>query len=187
MNVIVYDLPDALGLEYHVPDPWVLQLTVGRSMALADALAEIARDALPTAAANLVFTTDADLPTLSQARNRKAAMLRAACQARICAGFVSAALGSPFHYPSTETDQRNLLAAVVHSLSPTLPADWTTPFWCADASGAWAQRDHSASQIQRVGCDGNNLVIAAQTKLAGLLSLVFAADTVADLQAIEWH
>jgi len=186
MNVIVYDLPGELGLEYHVPDPWVLQLTVGRSMALADALAEIARDALPATALNLVFTTDAELPTLGQSKNRKAAMLRAACQAQICAGHTSTALGSPFHYPSNETDQRNLLAAVIDSLQPNRPADWTTPFWCADASGTWALRDHTALQIQQVAADGKTAIIAAQQKLARLLQQALAADAVTDLQTIEW-
>ena len=186
MNVIVYDLPGEPGLEYHVPDPCVLQLTVGRSLSLGDALAAIARDALPTAATNLVFTTSAELPTLGQARNRKAALLRAACQAQICAGFTSAALGSPFRYPASETDQRNLQASLTLSLLPSLSADWTTPFWCVDADGAWAMRDHTVRQIQQAGADAKSAIVAAQQKLARLLSQVVSAAAIADLQAIEW-
>ena len=186
MNVIVYDLPGDPGLEYHVPDPWVLQLTLGQRMAPADALAQIARKALPTAASNLVFTTEAELPTLAQCRNRKAALLRAACQQEIRSGYGSAALGAPFTYPADEIDQRNMIAAVVASLLPGLPAEWTTPFWCADEGGAWAMRDHTAAQIRRAGADGKSVVVAAQQKLARLLEHVAAANTRADLDGIGW-
>jgi lysophospholipase L1-like esterase len=82
------------------------------------ALAQIAREALPAGASNLVFATEAELPTLGQCRNRKAAALRAACQQEIHAGFSSAALGTLHTYPAGETDQRNLAAAVMASLLP---------------------------------------------------------------------
>jgi len=186
MNVIVYDLPGDPGLEYHVPDPWVLQLTLGQRMAPADALAQIAREALPAGAANLVFTTETELPTLAQCRHRKAAALRAACQQEIRSGYGSAALGAPFTYPAGEIDQRNMIAAVVASLLPGLPAQWTTPFWCADEGGVWAMRDHTAAQIQRAGADGKSVVVAAQRKLARLLEQVAAANIRTDLDGIGW-
>ena len=186
MHVIVYDLPGDPGLEYHVPDPWVLQLTLGQRMDRESALAQIAREALPAAAAHLVFTTEAELPTLGQCRNRKAAALRAACQQKIREGYGSMALGAPHAYPATEVDQRNMAAAVTASLLLGLPADWTTPFWCADAAGTWAMRDHTATQIQRAAADGRNAVVSAQRKLAALLAQVSAAASRADLDAIEW-
>jgi len=186
MNVIVYDLPGDPGLEYHVPDPWVLQLTVGQGSSLADALASVAQQALPLSAANLVFTTDDQLPTLAQVRNRKTAALRAACQAAIFAGFASAALGASFLYPAGETDQRNLIASVTASLLPGLPASWTTPFWCADEAGAWALRDHTVAQIQQAGLDCKAFVVAQQQKLATLLAQVAAADTADAVAAIVW-
>ena len=185
MNVIVYDLPGDPGLEYHVPDPWVLQLTLGQRMDRESALAEIARTALPAAADNLVFTTEAELPTLGQCRNRKAAALRAACTQEIRDGYASAALGSPHTYPASEVDQRNMIAAVTASLLPGLPADWSTPFWCADPAGDWAMRDHTAAAIQRAAVDSRVAVVAAQTKLAALLARVSAADS-ADLDGIVW-
>lgn len=186
MNVIVYDLPGDPGLEYHVPDPWVLQLTVGQRMDRESALARIAREALPAAASNPVFTTEAELPTLGQCRNRKAAALRAACQQAIHAGFASASLGVPHTYPAGDIDQRNMAAAVTASLLPGLPAEWTTPFWCADPVGIWAMRDHTAAEIQRVAADGRSAVVAAQRKLVALLAQVSAATVRADLDAIEW-
>ncbi len=186
MNVIVYDLPGDPGLEYHVPDPWVLQLTLGQRMDRDSALAQIAREALPAAAGNLVFTTEAELPTLSQCRNRKAAALRAACQHEIRGGYSSAALGASHVYPATEVDQRNMAAAVMASFLRDLPADWTTPFWCADAAGSWAMRDHTAAQIQRAAADGRSAVVAAQRKLAALLDQVSTATERAELDAIGW-
>ena len=186
MNVIIYDLPGDPGLEYHVPDPWVLQLTLGQRMDLAVALAQIAREALPAAADNLVFTTEAELPTLGQCRNRKTAALRAACQQEIREGYGSDALGASYTYPAGEIDQRNTIAAVVASLLPGLPTDWTTPVWCADAGGVWAMRDHTAAQIQRAGADGKSAIVAAQRKLARLLDQVSAATTRADLDLIAW-
>src|SRR5262249_21296433 len=175
MHVIVYDLPGDPGLEYHVPDPWVLQLTLGQRMDRAAALAQIAREALPPAAGNLVFTTEAELPTLGQCRHRKAAALRAACQQEIHGGYSSSAFGAPFTYPASEIDQRNMIAAVTASLLPGLPADWTTPFWCADAEGVWVMRDHTAAQIQQAGADGRSFVVATQQKLAELLQQVSVA------------
>ena len=186
MHVIVYDLPGDPGLEYHVPDPWVLQLTLGQRMDRASALAQIAREALPTTAANLVFTTEAELPTLGQCRNRKIAALRAACQREIRDGYRSAALGAPHTYPATEVDQRNMIAAVTASLLPSLPGDWKTPFWCADPAGSWGMREHTAAQIQCAAADARYAVIAAQRKLADLLEQVSAVSARADLDAIEW-
>ncbi|HKX10012.1 MAG TPA: hypothetical protein VJN67_17565 [Stellaceae bacterium] len=185
MNVIVYDLPGDPGLEYHVPDPWVLQLTLGQRMDRESALVEIARTALPPAASNLVFTTEAELPTLGQCRNRKAAALRAACQQEIRDGYTSAALGVCHAYPASEVDQRNMIAAVTASLLPDLPADWSTPFWCADPAGDWAMRDHTAAEIQRAAAHGRAAVVAAQTKLAALLARASTASR-GDLDGIVW-
>src|SRR5438477_1734915 len=131
MNVIIYGRPADPGLEYHVPDPWVLQLTLGRRMAPEDALTEIAREALPAGAASLVFTTEPELPTLAQCRHRKTAALRAACQQGVRSGYSSAALGASFTYLADEIDQRNMIAAGLASLLPGVPAEWPTPVWCA--------------------------------------------------------
>ncbi len=186
MNVIVYDLPGDPGLEYHVPDPWVLQLTLGQRMDRESALTQIAREALPVEAGNLVFTTEAELPTLGQCRNRKAAALRAACQQQIRDGYTSEALGAAHIYPAPEVDQRNMTAALTESLLPTVPSDWTTPFWCADGAGVWSMRDHNARQIQRAAADGRSAVVAAQRKLAALLAEVSSAACRTDLDAITW-
>lgn len=113
--------------------------------------------------------------------------LSAAAREQILGGFQSGALGTPHLYPSDETSQRNLLGSVTDSLLPDTAGNWTTPFWAADAAtGQWAFRDHTAAQIQQVGRDGKALVVAAQTRLAGLRAELSAASTVEEINAITW-
>lgn len=123
---------------------------------------------------------------LAQAQAVQVAALASACQAAILGGFASSALGSEYSYPAKATDQQNLASSVLSSLMPNLAADWTTPFWCADSTGTWAFRAHSAAQIQQVGQDGKAAVLAAMTKNQTLATEVIEATTVAAVQAIVW-
>ena len=123
---------------------------------------------------------------LAVVKARLASSLRAACAAAITGGYASAALGSPHTYPSQSTDQANMIASVCASLLPGLPGDWSTPFWCADPEGVWAFHPHTAAQIQQVGSDGKAAVVAAQTKLTGLLAQVTAATTEDQVIAVTW-
>lgn len=123
---------------------------------------------------------------LADAQSAQIAVLSAACQAQIYAGFDSAALGAVHHYPAKDKDQGNLSGSVVSSLLPGLPADWTTPFWCQDSAGAWAFVPHSAAQIQQVGADGKAAIVAALEKNAALAAQVMAAASVAEVQAVVW-
>lgn len=124
--------------------------------------------------------------TLAQAQAAKVAELSAACQAQIYAGFQSSALGAAHTYPAKDKDQANLSGSVVASLLPGLPANWTTPFWCEDSTGAWAFVQHTAAEIQQVGTDGKAAIVTALEKNATLAAQVMAAATVADVQAIVW-
>ena len=63
---------------------------------------------------------------------------------------------------------------------------WTTPFWCEDAAGNWAWVNHTSAQIQKVGVDGKQAILACMAKNAGLAAQVAAATTVAAVQAITW-
>lgn len=123
---------------------------------------------------------------LAEVQARKVASLRAACGAAIMGGFGSNALGAPHTYPSGMTDQANLIGSVTASLLPGLAAGWTTPFWCADVSGAWAFLPHTAAQIQQVGADGKAMVVAAQARLGALVAAVAAAATADQVAAITW-
>ena len=132
--------------------------------------------------------TSAELATnLAAAQQAQIAALTAACSAQIVGGFTSSALGAPHTYPSKiPTDQINLMGSVTDSLLPGLPSGWTTPFWCADASGNWSFAPHSAAQIQQAGQDGKANVANSQGKLATLSAQVMAATTVAAVNAITW-
>lgn len=127
-----------------------------------------------------------DGPTLAEAQAAQVAVLGAACGAAIRAGFASSALGAVHTYPASDTDQRNLIALVTASLLPNLPATWTAPFWCADSTGTWAMREHTASQIQKAGSDGQAAITALRMQNAKLAAEVAAAATVAAVQAIVW-
>lgn len=124
--------------------------------------------------------------SLAEAQTLKMAELEAACAAEIASGFSSAALGKRYQYPAKATDQSNLQASVLASLLPGLAKDWTTPFWCQDAAGAWAYRPHTAAQIQRVGTDGKNAINACIAHKIQLEEQLAKAETLAELEAITW-
>ena len=123
---------------------------------------------------------------LASAQARQLTALKASCRSAIIGGYQSSALGAAHTYPSTQTDQINMLGSVSASVLPNLPANWTTVFWCADATGAWAIRPHTAAQIQQAGSDGKAWVTTCQVKLATLSAEVLAATTVAAVQAVVW-
>lgn len=125
-------------------------------------------------------------PSLDDIKAGQLAVLQAACDAEIAAGYTSSALGAAHLYPTKDADQLNMSASVVASLLPGIAAGWTTPFWCADGSGAWAMRDHTAAQIQQAGTDGKAMIQTAQVKLADLSVQVLAATDAAAVQAINW-
>jgi hypothetical protein len=124
--------------------------------------------------------------TLAAAKTRKIATLRDCCQTQIFAGYTSAALGASHTYPAKEQDQVNLAGSIIDSLLPGLPANYSTPLWCADAGGTWAQTQHTAAQIQQVGKDAKAAVVAAITKNATLAQQVMAATTADGIAAIAW-
>ncbi len=123
---------------------------------------------------------------LAAAQAAQGAVLAAACAAAIVSGFTSSALGGVYTYPSKPNDQSNLIGAEAASRNPANPSTWTIPFWCADSTGAWALRAHTAEQIQQVLTDGVTARVALSQKLAGLAAQVQAATTVSGVQAIVW-
>lgn len=130
-------------------------------------------------------------PPKAQLQTEKVVELDAACAATILGGFSSDALGTAYTYPAKDTDQQNLASSVLASLMPGLPGDWTTPFWCADETGNWAMRPHTAVQIQQVGVDGKTAIIAAIQQKAALQGTLMAInlqapDAAEQLEAIQW-
>ncbi len=153
---------------------------------------------------NLVDATGADIgdlwdgstfskpiPDLVAEKASQTALVSAACQAAIVAGFTSSALGASHTYPAKPTDQQNLNASVVASLLPGIASDWTTPFWCAtqptDGSDpVWAYLPHTVAQIQQVGTDGKAAILACLTKNQQLAAQIDAATTIDRVRAITW-
>jgi len=128
----------------------------------------------------------APLHSISDAHSIKLSKLDAACAAAILAGFSANALGQPHHYPAQPTDQSNLQAAVLDSLQPSLPADWTAPVWCQDASGVWAYREHTATQIQQVGSAARQAVNACITRKLELARQLAQATSLDEIAAVTW-
>lgn len=126
-----------------------------------------------------------DARTLDEARADKATEMRAACDGAILAGFTSSALGAVYRYPAKMTDQTNLAGSILASILPGNVTDWTTPFWCADATGEWAFRPHTAAQIQQVGRDGKTAILAAMTRNEVLRAQIATAAMEA-LDTIRW-
>lgn len=114
-------------------------------------------------------------------------VLTAACAAAIVGGYSSSALGSEHQYPSKVTDQINMMGSVTDSLLPGQAPDWTTPFWCADESGAWAFRAHSAAEIQAAGADGKAHILECQANLGQLSAQVMAAASAEAVASIVWE
>ncbi|HDR9099677.1 TPA: hypothetical protein QDA86_003015 [Burkholderia vietnamiensis] len=129
----------------------------------------------PTSAQLLATAQAAQIATLTQA-----------CANAITTGFSSSALGTAHTYPAQITDQQNLSASVLSSLMPNLPSGWSTPFWCADSTGAWSYANHTAAQIQQVGQDGKAAILAAIAKKVQFEQQVMAATTIEAVRAIVW-
>lgn len=125
-------------------------------------------------------------PTLAQIKSNKVSALANSCASAITSGITSSALGSPYTYGSSMTDQANLSANVLSSVLPNLPAGWTTMQMCADSTGLWAYRAHTAAQIQQVGVDAKSAILALLVKKATLEAQVNAATDAATVNAIIW-
>ncbi|MDQ2821273.1 MAG: hypothetical protein M3Y65_12905, partial [Pseudomonadota bacterium] len=119
-------------------------------------------------------------------RARKADAISTSCADAILVGFVCDALGAGYFYPAKPNDQANLTGSVLRSMYSSNDATWRTPFWCADAEGAWEFRPHTAAQIQHVG----DCAVVARLKCMGineqLQAQLAAATTAAEIAAIHW-
>lgn len=110
--------------------------------------------------------------------------INVSCANAITAGFISSALGSPHSYPSQQTDQQNLAANVLSSMLPGVAQAWTTKQICCDESGSWDYRPHTAAQIQQVGQDGKDAILAMRLRAQALRQQINAV-TVETENAVE--
>ena len=123
---------------------------------------------------------------LDAAKTQQIDKINASCKTEIYTGYLSNALGAPYRYPAQDTDQRNMISSVTKSMLPGLVPGWTIAFPCADANGVWADRPHTAAQIQQAGSDGFAAINAAREKNAALVAQIMAATTIAEVQAVTW-
>ena len=116
---------------------------------------------------------------LSSAKKVKIAALSGECEKAIVSGFTSTALGTPHHYNAQYDNQMNLSILGLAGLD----ADYT----CTDlATGVKAQRFHLAAQIHQVFLDGLAHKAGLMKKFGQLRSLVEAASTTEEVEAIVW-
>lgn len=127
-----------------------------------------------------------ELATLDDLRARKSVAISQSCADAITAGFPCDALGDGFTYPAKVNDQANLTGSVLRSFYLSNDAEWRTPFWCADADGAWEFRLHTAAQIQRVGDCAVNARLACMATNEQLQAQIAAATTPGELADINW-
>lgn len=126
-------------------------------------------------------------PPIALIKSIRVSGLRAACQAAIVGGFASDALGTPHSYPSTPTDQQNLMNAAVAAM--VAPDGIATPLWCAANpanAASWTLAPHNAAQTKQVAADCRAFIAGAQQKLVDLTAAVAAAGDAAQVNAIEW-
>ena len=135
------------------------------------------------------LTAEETAAKLAAAKTERLAHLRACCALSIVAGFASNALGDIHTYPSSPTDQINMLGRVAQAqIDPAV----VFAHWCADANGAWVKRLHTAAQMIQVGQDGAAWVQTNSDRLSGpdgdggLIGQVQAATTIAEVNAVEW-
>ena len=124
--------------------------------------------------------------SLDDLRAARDAALSAECAAEIVSGVTVDALGEPIFYPTGSTDQVNLAGAVVLTLLPGLPADWSQELTCRDASGAWARRAHTAAQVQAVGRVVAAHVDACRARLAERREALAGAADAGAVEAVVW-
>ncbi|RMO79785.1 hypothetical protein ALQ33_200045 [Pseudomonas syringae pv. philadelphi] len=123
--------------------------------------------------------------TLDQVKADKLAQISADCAEEIVGGFACDALGAQYTYPSKPTDQSNLMASVLSSLTAS-GDEWQTPVWCYDVMGVGDYRSHSAVQVQAVGNASLSARNDALAKKADLEARVSSATKANQVSEINW-
>lgn len=125
---------------------------------------------------------------LKNVKQTRIAYVNEGAAALLNGGFHSSALGSSHLYPSTQTDQLNLIANVMSSQTPNIPDDWTTLQICEDDKGIWDRRPHTASEIQQVGNDAKaamQMTLAYKDILINAINSIDMDDVNKSIEAIN--
>lgn len=94
-------------------------------------------------------------------------------QTEILNGFDSSALGSNYHYSSSQSDQQLLMSLVMTNSEGSL--------YCSDNSGDWAVLEHTAEQVMQVLKDMNKFLQSRKKVLAAKLIAINNATKVAEV------
>ena len=117
-----------------------------------------------------------------QAHFEAVGKINTACEQAICAGFHSAALGTPHLYSSQLDDQLNLTGAILRGLDML--------YACRDEQGAKDFRLHTAEQLRQVGDDFTLYKLQRlqrANELKQQLDQALAAGDDQAMQAITWE
>ena len=116
------------------------------------------------------------------AHSIKVAEINTGCESAITGGFWSQALGERYQYSSQLDDQLNLTGVILAGLD--------SPYACRDEQGVKEFRQHTFTQLRRVGDDFTlfklQLLQRANT-LKQQLDQGLAANDVDALEAIRWE
>lgn len=119
--------------------------------------------------------TQAEL--LARARAEQSAALSQACSDAIASGFTSCALGSPYMYPSSLTDQTNQTTVASCSAGGYL--------WCA-LSGQWALAQHTQGEAQAVLASFALWLNKCQQQCASLIEQVNKGKSIVEIRTVSW-
>jgi|GEM_PF-3253291 len=133
-----------------------------------------------------VLAQAADAAAVAAAKDAAIDAVEASCAAAVVGGFICSALGAPYTYPTKATDQANMQARTLAALINATTKGWKTQFWCADAAGVWAYRDHTSAQMQEVGQAGDAWIGSCIAKKIVKEALITAATTAQAALAITW-
>ncbi|WP_051013967.1 hypothetical protein [Pararhodospirillum photometricum] len=112
-------------------------------------------------------------PSLQMVKAQAVGELKRACETEITGGFQTPANR---HYPSTSTDQNNLVQATVAG----------GPLWCREA-GVWQFVEHTADQAAEVLACFVATRATYQKRLAELTTAVEQATSAEQLTTIQWN
>lgn len=124
--------------------------------------------------------------TLTDLKREKALTIDLTCRNEITSGFTSDALGFLVTYPSNQTDQLNLLAAVTESYDASNPIDWSVSLWYKNSLNEWVTSQHNSSQLRKVNSDCKQMISSLRAKNTNLQSQINSATTIEALNLITW-
>lgn len=124
-----------------------------------------------------------DPGALGRAKEVKKSAARKQCQNDIVSNYTSLVLGELHTYSGSVTEQANLTAAVNASLASG--PSWAAHLWCADTTGYWSLKTHTANQVQALNLEWVNRIAGIRQEYFNTLSVIELCSTIPALEAIN--